>query len=279
MEEIVFLDAATVGNLPELNSLKELGNLSLYDSSTYSETIERVKRCTILLTNKVLVDKRVIDAAASLKLICVTATGMNNIDLDYTREKGISLKNVQRYSTESVAQITFGSLLYLMNHIPYYDSYVKAGGYSKSTTFTHIARDIREIKGKVFGIIGLGTIGKQVAGIAEAFGAKILFFSTSGKNSHPVYQRVALAELLANSDVVSIHAPLNAQTKNLINHDRLKSMKSSAILLNAGRGGIVNESDLARALDEGTIAAAAIDVMEKEPRKNTNYTPYCLVKY
>jgi glycerate dehydrogenase len=207
----------------------------------------------------------VIEYANSLKLICVAATGTNNVDIDAALERGIPVKNVKGYSSQSVAQGTFSLLLHLVNNISYYDIYVKSGSYSKSDIFTHLDKPFYEINGKRFGIIGLGNIGRQVAKIAEAFGAEVVFYSASGQNYHKFYQRLELGDFLRSSDIISIHAPLNQYTANLLNYDRLKRMKKSAILINVGRGGIVNESDLARALDEGMIAGAGIDVFSQEP--------------
>jgi glycerate dehydrogenase len=200
-----------------------------------------------------------------LKLICVAATGVNNVDLNYTGNNGIEVKNVAGYSTDSVAQLTFTMLLYLVNKPYYYDSYVKSGAYSRSASFTHHDQPFWELKGKRMGIIGLGTIGRQVARIAESFGMEVIFYSTSGRNNHISYKRFELDDLLKSSDVVSIHAPLNSQTRNLITYDKMKLMRPCAILLNLGRGGIINEKNLARALNENVIGAAGIDVMEQEP--------------
>jgi glycerate dehydrogenase len=216
------------------------------------------------------------DAAPNLKLICVTATGVNNIDTAYAGQKGIAVKNVAGYSTESVVQSTFASLLALLHNIPYFDYYVKSGAYSTSPMFTHFGHTFRELTGKPFGIIGMGAIGKRVAGVAGAFGANVSYYSTSGQNTCPGYTRLGLPELLRQSDVVSIHAPLNEKTKNLIDYAALQTMKPTALLVNMGRGGIVNETDLAKALDNGLIGGAAIDVYEQEPLPDDH--PYLCVK-
>ena len=265
MHEIVFLDASTIGPIPELELLQSFGKVFLYEHSSYEETFERVKTCSIVLTNKVILDNKILAAAKNLKLICITATGMNNVDIHYAAERNITVKNVKGYSTNSVAQITFGSLLYLINQIPFYDEFVKSGKYAESLTFTNISRPFWQIEGKVFGIIGLGTIGQKVAEIAQAFGARVIYYSTSGQNSNTRFSKVSLHELLQSSDIISIHAPLNDATKNLLNYERLKLMKPSAVLINTGRGGIVNERDLALALNENIIYAAAVDVLEQEP--------------
>jgi glycerate dehydrogenase len=187
------------------------------------------------------------------------------VDLNYAENNGIDVKNVAGYSTDSVAQLTFTMLLYLINKPHYYDTYVKSGAYSRGNSFTHHGEPFWELKGKRIGIIGLGTIGRQVARIAESFGMEVVFYSTTGRNNHISYKRFELDDLLKSSDIVSIHAPLNNQTRDLITYDRMKLMRPCAILLNLGRGGIVNEKDLAKALNENIIAAAGIDVMEQEP--------------
>lgn len=268
--KIVFLDSATVGEVNALEKIKELGSYTSYEYTEHKDRIERIKGNHIVITNKVIIDKEVMEACPEIGLICITATGLNNVDLDHAEAKGIPVKNVGGYSTESVAQSTFAMLLYLLNNVRYYDEYVKSGKYSNSPLFTHQGRSFWELKGKQFGIIGLGTIGKRVAEIAQTFGCKVVYFSTSGRNSSTSYPSLSLEELLKTSDVVSIHCPLNENTLNLIGYEQLCQMKNTAILLNAGRGKIVNEADLALALDEDQIAAAGLDVLEYEPIKPDN---------
>lgn len=265
MLNIVFLDKSTVGDVPNIKNLGKFGKLALYDSSTPTEALTRAAEADIIITNKVVLDRSIIDNAPRLRLICVTATGMNNIDLDYAGKMGIPVKNVAGYSTNSVAQATFTMLFYLMGQVKYYDDYVKSGRYAGSPIFTHFDRPFIELHGKVIGVIGLGTIGKKVASIARAFGSEIIYYSTSGKNHDPAYQEVGLPELLDKSDIISIHAPLNDNTRNLVGKTEFSKMKPTAYLVNAGRGGIVNEADLAEALDNNRIAGAALDVLTKEP--------------
>jgi glycerate dehydrogenase len=195
---------------------------------------------------------------------------MNNVDLNYADEKGIRVMNVEDYSTYSVTQSTFSMLFYILHQTRYYDLYVKEGEYSKSPIFTHHGRIFYELKDKTFGVIGLGTIGRAVARIAAAFNCKAIYYSTSGRNVNHDFKRVTLEELLHTSDIISIHAPLNDRTRNLIDYKEIKKMKPRAILMNTGRGGIINEAGLARALDEGLILGAAIDVLEKEPLHEDN---------
>lgn len=268
--ELVFLDTKTFGNVPNLHLLEKFGNVTYYATTQPEQTLERVKDANIIITNKVVLSRAIMEQCKNLKLICVAATGTNNVDKEYAEEKEIPVKNASDYSTFSVAQGTFALLLHLVNKTTYYDDYVKNGGYAQSDIFTHLDKPFWELKGKRFGIIGLGNIGKQVAKIAEAFGAEVVYYSASGRNYQTDYNRLALEELLSTSDVVSIHAPLNEFTRNLLNYDRLKLMKRSAILINAGRGGIVNEADLARALNENLFAGAGIDVFEQEPISANN---------
>lgn len=208
--------------------------------------------------------------AKNLELICETATGFNNIDIVYAKNNNIAVTNVAGYSTNTVAQHTFATVLSLYDKLSYYDNYVKSGDYAKSGLFTNVSKPFYELEGKTWGIIGFGAIGKRVAKIAEVFGVNVIYYSTSGKNSNSEYKRVDFKELLDQSDIISIHAPLNKDTQGLINYDALKNMKKSSILVNMGRGPIVVEADLAKALDEELIAGAALDVFEVEPIKEDN---------
>jgi len=263
--ELVFLDIKTIGEIPNLTLLEKYGNVTYYQTTRPKQTLERIRDADIVITNKVVLDKVIIEQASKLELICVAATGTNNVDKAAAQKRGIPVKNVSDYSTQSVTQGTFAILFHLLVNIPYFDQYVKEGDYSKADIFTHFGNGFWELNGKRFGIIGLGAIGRQVAIVADAFGAEVVYYSTSGQNTEQPYLRLELDEFLHTADVVSIHAPLNENTADLINYDRLKHMKKSAILLNVGRGGIVNEADLARALDEGLIAGAGIDVFTQEP--------------
>lgn len=262
--KIVFLDADTLGATPTAE-FANLGEFVSYPTSTREEALARVGDCDTLIINKIIVDAALMDAAPKLKLICVTATGVNNIDLVEAEKRGIAVRNVSGYSTDSVVQSTFAHLLSLLGDSPYFDDCVKSGRYSKMSIFCDISHPYTEIVGKTLGIIGLGAIGKRVAAIAEMFGMKVIYYSTSGTSHCDLYPSVSLDELLAGSDVVSIHAPLNERTRSLIGQAELAKMKKSALLLNLGRGGIVDEAALASAVDNGVIAGAALDVFEKEP--------------
>ena len=198
------------------------------------------------------------------------ATGYNNIDIEYAKSRNIAVTNVAGYSTNTVVQHTFAMLFNIYNKLAYYDNYVKSGEYTKSDIFTHLDKSIVDLEGKTWGIIGLGQIGKRVANLAKAFGAEVIYYSTSGRNSDSEFTRVEFEELLEKSDVISIHAPLNENTEGLMNYEVFKKMKNSAVLLNLGRGPIVVESDLAKAIDEDLIGAAALDVFEYEPMHADN---------
>lgn len=263
--KICVLDASTLGNDIDLSVLAKFGEIFVYDVTPPENVVERIKDCEIVVTNKVVLGRFNLEQCPQVKLICVAATGTNNIDLEYTREKNIAVTNVAGYSTNSVVQHTFAMLFYLLESLPYYDAYVKNGHYAESKIFTHLDRPFHELHGKTWGIIGLGTIGKTVAGLARAFGCQVIYYSTSGKNDYCGYERAELADLLQRADIVSIHAPLNERTLNLLDYGRLQLMKPHAILLNLGRGGIVNEGDLARILDEEAIGGAALDVLAQEP--------------
>jgi glycerate dehydrogenase len=213
----------------------------------------------------VIIDKEVIDACPDLKLICVAATGTNNVDVEYAQSKGIVVKNVAGYSTESVAQLTISMVLALVNRIGYYDNFVKTGEYSRSDMFTHYGPKFFELKGKNLGIIGLGNIGSRVAEIFSAFGMNVFYHSVSGRNISKSYKHLELSELLSVSDIITIHCPLTPLTKNLIRKENISFMKPEAVLINMARGGIVNETDISDALSFGKIGGFGTDVFEKEP--------------
>ena len=274
--KIAFLDAATMGDV-SFEPFRRLGELTVYQNSTPEEARERVRDVDVLLINKVLVDRQLIDSAPNLKLICIAATGVNNIDVEYAASKNIPVRNVAGYSTDSVAQTTFMHLLSLIGGAPYFDGSVKSGGYSRRGMFTDPDWNWWELSGKTMGIIGLGNIGRKVAVIAEAFGMKVCYFSTSGTGHCKDYPCLPLNELLEQSDIVSIHAPLNERTNGLIGWEELKMMKPTAYLINMGRGAIVAEDALAKAVDEGLIAGAGIDVFVTEPIPEDH--PYLLMKH
>ena len=268
--EIVMLEANTLGADIDLSFFDQLGHVTKYGRSDEENTADRVKDADIIVVNKVPMNEKTLAKAEHLKMIAVTATGINIVDKAYTDRRGIAVSNVSGYSTMSVAQHTFALALYLIHKMNYFDTYVKSGEYIKSDIFTNLNVTYHELYGKTWGIIGLGNIGKKVAQMAAVFGCRIIYYSTSGKNQNNQYERVDFDTICKESDVLSIHAPLNDETKNLIDKNALKKMKKSAILINVGRGNIVNEADLAEALERDEIAGAGLDVISEEPMKADN---------
>jgi len=266
MLKIVFLDAQTLGNDVSLAPVASLGEYVSYPATKPEEVFDRIAGFDVVITNKVWMGKEQMDSSPALKLICVAATGTNNVDTAYAAEKGIPVRNAVDYSTESVTQVTWMHILGLVGQARYFDAYVKDGSYSASGCFTNAAVPFFELRGKTFGTVGLGNIGTRVAGVAEAFGMKVLYYPTSGKPHSDRYEAdTDLNSFLSRCDVVSVHCPLNDRTRGLIGYADLARMKRSAVIVNMGRGGIIVEEDLARALDEGLVAGAAADVFTKEP--------------
>lgn len=268
--KLVFLDTKTIGEDIDLSAYDALGEVVKYGFSTLEEIPERVKDADVLIVNKIAINEQTIGTAKNLKLVCVTATGTNNLDKEYLKRRGIAWRNVAGYSTESVTQHTFALLFYLLEKMRYYDDYVKDEKYINDTVFTHFAEHFNEVNGKTWGIIGLGTIGRRVADIAKAFGARVIYYSASGSPAQEGYEQVDFETLLATSDIVSVHAPLNEYTKDLMDREAFAKMKKTAIFLNLGRGPIVVEQDLYEALETGEIAAAGLDVLCEEPMSETN---------
>lgn len=260
----------TIGEDIDLSAYDALGEVVKYGFSTLEEIPERVKDADVLIVNKIAINEQTIGNAKNLKLVCVTATGTNNLDKEYLKKRGIAWRNVAGYSTESVTQHTFALLFYLLEKIRYYDDYVKDEKYINDTVFTHFAEHFNEVNGKTWGIIGLGTIGRRVADIAKAFGARVIYYSASGSPAQEGYEQVDFETLLTTSDIVSVHAPLNEYTKDLMDREAFAKMKKTAIFLNLGRGPIVVEQDLYEALETGEIAAAGLDVLCEEPMSETN---------
>lgn len=262
--KVVILDAKTLGEDLDLSVLDTFGDVISYQTTSEEETLERIQIADIIITNKVIINADLMVQAPKLKLICIAATGMNNVDLDAAKFQNIEVKNVSGYSTKSVVQHTFSMALYLVEKMAYYDAKVKDMSWTNSGLFTDISHPFYEISGKKWGIIGFGTIGQEVAKVATAFGAEVSYYSTSGKNLNHTYPHQSLEFILNDCDIISIHAPLNDDTYNLINENNLPYMKEGALLLNLGRGGIVNETDLAFELDRRTLYAG-LDVLEQEP--------------
>ena len=262
--KIVFLDEYSVAGR-DMSSVARFGDYVGYNMTRPEEVIERCKDAEIVIANKVVLSAEIMRALPCLKLICVAATGMNNVDLVAAAELGIEVRNAIGYSTYSVAETTLCSALALLREVVYYDEYFHSGRYAKSDRPFNFDRPTSQIRGKKWGIIGLGNIGREVARLASAFGCEVSYTSTSGVVRKEEYPALTLEKLLAESDIVSIHAPLNAKTLNLLGEKELSLMNPSAIIINVARGGIVNEEALAAALDGGVIRGAALDVFSTEP--------------
>ena len=276
MRKIVFLDADTIGADIDMSPITSLGEYTSYPFTKPEEVFERIEDCDVLIVNKVIMGKEQIDAAPNLKLICVAATGTNNIDIPYANSKGVIVKNAIGYSTDSVVQITFSLVMSLVNQVAYFDDAVKSRKYSNGRSFTDVSKVFWQLKGKKYGVVGLGNIGSRVAKIAQAFGMDVVYYATSGVAHSDEFKAVSLDELMQECDIISIHAPLNERTNNLIRYEHLKQMKQSAYIINLGRGGIINEADLVQALNENLIAGAGVDVFTKEPLPKDS--PYFNIK-
>ena len=269
--KIVLLERNSAGTDVPVDCFYELGEVTSYPNTvTVEEVAERVGDADVIVCNKAPMREESLKNCPNVKLICELATGYDNCDLEYCKSRGIKVANVVDYSTAMVAQHTFTLALALSQKLPYYDEYVKSEKYVGDVSFTHFDNVFHELSGKTWGVIGLGAIGRRVADIAGMFGCRVLYYSTSGKHDQPGYERVDFDTLLAESDIVSVHAPLDANTEGLMNAGAFAKMKKSAIFLNLGRGPIVVEKDLAEALKSGTIAAAGLDVLSAEPMRADN---------
>lgn len=262
---IVVLESEAVGKDISWDELKELGTLTCYAVTEPHQVAERIKDADVVVLNKCVMNESNLKDAAKVKILCEAATGYNNIDVDYCKANGIAVANVKGYSTDSVAQHTFAMLLYVYEKLTYYDTFVKDGSYANHSQFTHLDVPFLELKGKRWGIVGLGNIGRKVARIAEAFGCEVVYYSASDGNYDVPYKKVSFDELLSDSDIITIHCPLNERTDNLFTYEAFRKMKKSAVLINVARGPVVNNVDLAKALEENLIAGAGIDVFETEP--------------
>ena len=274
--KIVELDRETLGYDIDTSVLKTIGDFEEHEAADLETTREYIKDADVIIFNKTRMNEELLKDAPNVKMLAITATGFDNIDLEYCKSRGIAAANVKAYSTPAVAQHTFAMALFILEKISYYDEYVKSGKYSSQSGFCNFDEKYNELSGKTWGIIGMGNIGRSVAKIAEAFGCKVIFYSASGNSTCTDYERVDLDTLLKESDVLSIHCPLSDRTRNLINRDTLKLMKKSAILINVARGPVVNDADLAEALNNGTIAGAGLDVLGVEPMEKDN--PLGLIK-
>ena len=263
--KIAVLERNSVGTDIDVTRFEDFGEVTYYRNTVAADTAEKVKDVDIIIANKAPMNEETLKDASNVKLICEFATGFDNIDLEYCKKRGIKVANVKDYSTAAVAQHTFALALYLLEHLPYYDIYVKDGSYGAQDRFSHFDLPFTEFAGKTWGIIGMGNIGRMVAKIATAFGCKVIFYSVTGKSTCTEYEQVSKDELLAQSDILSLHCPLSDLTRNFIDKEALSKMKKSALLINVARGPVVNNADLYEALESGEIAAAGLDVLEKEP--------------
>ena len=266
--KIVFLDEYSICNR-DISNIKSLGEYVGYETTLPEQVVERCYDADIVITNKVVLDANTIASLPKLKLICIAATGMNNVDLVAASEQGVEVKNAVGYSTYAVAETTIGSALSLLREVTYYDNFFKSGKYASAERIFNFDRPTAQLRGKRWGIIGMGNIGREVARLAEAFGCEVSYYSTSGVTRDELYPALSLNELLSSSDIISIHCPLTNRTANLIAQKELSQMKSSAILINVARGGIVNEQALAEALNNQTIRGAALDVFTSEPLRES----------
>lgn len=269
--KIVILERNSVGLDIDVERFRDFGELEIYANTvTVEEIVERIKDTDIVIANKAAMKEASLKDAKNVKLICEFATGFDNVDLEYCKSRGILVCNVRNYSTAMVAQHTFALALFLVGKLHHYDNYVKSGAYAAQSRFSNFDESFWELAGKTWGIVGMGNIGKSVAKIAESFGCKVIFYSASGKSTCTDYEQVDFDTLLERSDVLSLHCPLSDRTRSLIDLTALKKMKKSAVLINVARGPVVNTQDLYTALTENEIAAAGLDVLEKEPITTDN---------
>ena len=270
--KIVLLEAKNLGEDMVFTPFYPLGQVEIYPSTTLEQILERVKDADIVVANKLPMCEETLKGAKHLKLVCLTATGINNLDGEYLQKRGIQACNVAGYSTDAVAQHTFAMLFYVWEKLRFYDEYVKSGEYTKNGTFSFFQESFLELSGKTWGIIGMGAIGRKVASIAEAFGCRVICYSASGSeyslSEHE--KQVDFDTLLQESDIISIHAPLNHKTENLMDLDAFRKMKETAVLVNVARGPIVNQEALYTALTENMIAGACLDVLKEEPMAADN---------
>lgn len=266
--KIVVLDGYTLnpGDL-SWKDLEALGTVKIYDRTHPGEVVERATGAQIVLTNKTVLDGEALSQLPDLKYIGVLATGYNVVNLEAARRQGITVTNIPAYSTDSVAQMVFAHLLNITQRVGHYAEEVASGHWTKQADFSYWNTPLVELAGKTLGVIGLGHTGMATARIALAFGMQVLAYTNKSAAELPAGIRKAdsLEQVFSDSNVVSLHCPLTETTKNLVNMERLKLMKREAVLINTGRGGLVNETDLAEALEKGLLAAAGVDVLSSEP--------------
>ncbi len=268
--KLVVLERNSVGTDIDVSGFEKFGEVTYYANTLADNTAERVKDADVIIANKVPLNESTLKDAPNVKLICLFATGFDNVDVEYCKSRGIKVANVTNYCTPAVAQHTLLLAMTLSEKLAFYDDYVKSGTYSAQERFSNFDRPFSELEGKTWGIVGMGSIGHKVASLAEAFGCKVIFYSASGKSTCTEYERVEFDDLLERADILSLHCPLSDRTRNLIDKEAFQKMKKSAILVNVARGPVVNGQDLYDALMTGEIAAAGLDVLEKEPMEKDN---------
>ena len=268
--KIAVLERDSVGTDVDVSCFEKFGEVVYYGNTVADTVAERVKDADIIITNKAPLNGTTLKDAPHVKLICLFATGYDNVDFDYCKSRGIKVANVVNYCSTAVAQHTLLLALALSEKLAFYDDYVKSGAYGAQDRFSNFDRPFTELEGKTWGIVGMGSIGHKVASLAEAFGCKVIFYSASGKSTCTEYQRVEFDTLLQESDILSLHCPLSDRTRGLIDREAFSKMKKTAVLVNVARGPVVNTQDLHDALMEGQIAAAGLDVLEKEPMAKDN---------
>lgn len=268
--KLVVLERNSAGTDVDVSCFEKFGDVTYYPNTVAENAAERVKDADIIISNKAPLNEKTLKEAPNVRLICLLATGYDNVDLEYCKSRGIKVANVINYCTPAVAQHTLLLAMMLSEKISYYDDYVKSGAYSAQDRFSHFDRVFHDLDGKTWGIVGMGNIGHKVAALAKAFGCKVIFYSASGKSTCTEYERVELDELLKESDILSLHCPLSDRTRNLINKEAFDKMKKTAILINVARGPVVNTQDLYEALTQEKIMAAGLDVLEKEPMESSN---------
>ncbi len=268
--KIVILERNSVGLDTSVDEISAFGDVISYPNTTAVDVKEKIKDAEIIIANKAPLNEETLENAPDVRLICEFATGYDNVDLAYCKSRGIKVANVVNYSTDAVAQHTFALCFYVLEKLRHYDEYVKSGAYAAQDRFSNFDIPFTELSGKTWGIVGMGNIGRKVAGIARAFGCRVIFYSASGQSTCTEFERVDFDILLNESDFLSLHCPLSEKTRNLIHLEALKKMKKSAILVNVARGSVVNDEDLYIALTEGYIAGAGLDVTGTEPMKESN---------
>ena len=282
--KITLLDYSTLGPEIDLSPIEKAGEVTAYEMTTEDQVPERTREAEVIIANKIKLNRHTLAEAANLKLICITATGFDNVDIPYCTQRGIAVCNVPGYSTDSVAQLTLATALALSTHLVSYREQVHSGRYTRSGSPNLLSPVWHELAGKTWGIVGCGNIGRKVATVAAAMGCKVLVYR---RKPDPDFETVDLDTLLRRSDVVTVHLPLNEQTRGILSREKIALMKKDAILVNVARGAVADEAALADAIEAGAIGGLAVDVYSSEPlpaahpyhrimdKPNVIFTPHC----